>query len=128
MTQRGDDYLERLAMSEVTTFNWTIDADLAGYARHGFPGVEVWLNKVARNGAHYDLMPTGELSDDVIDALVAALDGSGLNAASVVCAGALTEPDDEAWNAGSTTSASRFESRHESARRVCSSARAISSE
>ena len=40
MAQQGDDYLERLAMSEVTTFNWTIDADLAGYARHGFPGIE----------------------------------------------------------------------------------------
>ncbi len=99
MTQRGDDYLERLAMSEVTTFNWTIDADLAGYARHGFPGVEVWLNKVARNGAPYDLMPTGELSDDVIDALAGDLVAAGLRAASVVCAGALTEQDDEAWQA-----------------------------
>ena len=95
MGQQVDDYLERLAMSEVTTFNWTIDADLAGYGRHGFPGIELWLNKVARNGAEYDLMPSGELPDAMIDELVAALDGSGLDAASVVCAGALTEPDDD---------------------------------
>jgi sugar phosphate isomerase/epimerase len=92
-----DDYLERLAMSEVTTFNWTIDADLAGYGRHGFQGIELWLNKVARNGAEYDLMPSGELRDATIDELVGALDGSGLDAASVVCAGALTEPDDDSW-------------------------------
>jgi len=95
--QQVDDYLERLAMSEVTTFNWTIDADLAGYGRHGFPGIELWLNKVARNGAEYDLMPSGELPDATIDELVAALDGSGLDAASVVCAGALTEPEDDSW-------------------------------
>jgi sugar phosphate isomerase/epimerase len=84
-------------MSEVTTFNWTIDADLAGYGRHGFPGIELWLNKVARNGAEYDLMPSGELSDVTIDELVGALDGAGLDAASDVCAGALTEPDDDTW-------------------------------
>ena len=97
MGQQVDDHLERLAMSEVTTFNWTIDADLAGYGRHGFPGIELWLNKVARNGAEYDLMPSGELPDVTIDELVGALDGAGLDAASVVCAGALTEPDDDTW-------------------------------
>ena len=42
-------------------------------------------------------MPSGELPDATIDELVAALDGSGLDAASVVCAGALTEPDDDSW-------------------------------
>ena len=97
MGQQVDDYLERLAMSEVTTFNWSLDDDLAAYARHGFPGIELWLNKAARNGADYDVMPSGELPPAAIAELIRDLDAAGLEAASVVCAGALTESEDDAW-------------------------------
>jgi sugar phosphate isomerase/epimerase len=86
-----------VAMSEVTTFNWTIDEDLAGYARHGFSGIEIWLNKAARNGAPYDKLPAGEVPLSAVQELTDALVGTGLQAVSVVCGGALTEPDDERW-------------------------------
>jgi sugar phosphate isomerase/epimerase len=101
VTRKANDYLGRLAMSEVTTFNWTIDADISGYSRHGFPGIEVWLNKAARNNAPYDLMPAGELSSAATEALARDLGDAGIQAVSVVCAGAITEPDDEAWEARS---------------------------
>jgi sugar phosphate isomerase/epimerase len=93
MTTAGD-FMDRLAMSEVTTFNWSIDDDIAAYARHRFPGVELWLNKVARNGAPYDTLPAGEIDDYAIGVLVRALDAAGLRAASVVCAGGLTASDE----------------------------------
>ena len=38
MGQQVDDYLERLAMSEVTTFNWSLDADLAAMPGTAFRG------------------------------------------------------------------------------------------
>jgi sugar phosphate isomerase/epimerase len=88
------DYLDRIAMSEVTTFKWSIDQDIEGYARHRFPGIEIWLNKVARNGAPYDTLPAGEIEDTAIERLVGDLDTAGLEVASVVCAGGLTAPDD----------------------------------
>jgi sugar phosphate isomerase/epimerase len=94
-----NDVLNRLAMSEVTTFNWTIDDDVAAYARHGFPGIEIWLNKVARNGAAYDTLPADELSAEVAAALARDLREAGLTAASIVCAGGLTDPDPEVWEA-----------------------------
>ena len=90
-------------MSEVTTFNWTIDEDLAGYARHGFSGIEIWLNKAARNGAPYDKLPAGEVPLSAVQELTDALVGTGLQAVSVVCGGDLTEPDDERWRSGSST-------------------------
>jgi len=93
MGKAADSYLERLAMSEVTTFNWTIDQDLASYARHGFPGIEIWLNKAARNGAAYDTLPQGDLDARTIDELAHDLNDAGLQAVSVVCAGGLTESD-----------------------------------
>jgi sugar phosphate isomerase/epimerase len=89
----ADKYVERLAMSEVTTFNWSIDQDLASYARHGFPGIEIWLNKAARNGAAYDTLPEGGLDTTSIDKLAHDLMDAGLQAVSVVCAGAFTESD-----------------------------------
>ncbi len=97
MGKAADSYLERLAMSEVTTFNWTIDQDLASYAGHGFPGIEIWLNKAARNGAPYDTLPVGELDAGTIDELAHDLEDAGLQAVSVVCAGGLTESDSPAW-------------------------------
>lgn len=48
MPQPGGQAGRSIAMSEVTTYGWTIDQDLTGYARHGYKGMEVWLNKVAR--------------------------------------------------------------------------------
>jgi sugar phosphate isomerase/epimerase len=90
----GVDYMGRLAMSEVTTFPWAIDKDIPAYARHGFPGIELWLNKVSRNGAPYDKLPEGEIDDSEIADLVEALDKAGLRAASVVCAGGLTFSDE----------------------------------
>ena len=86
-------------MSEVTTYGWTIDQDLAGYARHGYKGIEVWLNKVARNGAPYDQLPAGELSSSVVQELVRRLTSTGMRAVSVVCAGGLTAIDDYEWEA-----------------------------
>ena len=92
----ADKYVERLAISEVTTFNWSIDQDLASYARHGFPGIEIWLNKAARNGAAYDTLPKGDLDTKSIDKLAHDLVDAGLQAVSVVCAGAFTESDSQA--------------------------------
>ncbi len=89
----------RIAMSEVTTYRWTIDQDVEGYARHGYKGIEVWLNKVAGNGAPYDQLPSGELSPSVIGDLAARLERTGVRAVSVVCAGGLTAPDDYEWEA-----------------------------
>jgi sugar phosphate isomerase/epimerase len=84
-------------MSEVTTYPWTIAADLAGYARHGYQGIEIWLNKVAGNGAPYDQLPDAELAPSIVQDLAQSLARAGLQAVSVVCAGALTEPDEDAW-------------------------------
>jgi sugar phosphate isomerase/epimerase len=86
-------------MSEVTTFNWTIDEDLEGYARHGWAGIEIWLNKAARNGAAYDTLPAGELDPAAVRDLASSLSRARLEAVSVVCAGALTETQDELWQA-----------------------------
>jgi sugar phosphate isomerase/epimerase len=87
----------QVAMSEVTTFNWTIDEDVAGYVRHGFTGIEIWLNKVARNGAVYDKLPDDVLPHRAAEAVANALRQTPLEAVSVVCGGALTEPDPEKW-------------------------------
>jgi sugar phosphate isomerase/epimerase len=86
-------------MSEVTTYGWPIEMDLAAYSRHGYKGIEIWLNKVARNGAPYYEVPSGQLSPGIVRDLVSDLAGSGLQAVSVVCAGLLTEPDDDEWQA-----------------------------
>jgi sugar phosphate isomerase/epimerase len=86
-------------MSQVTTYGWPIETDLAAYARHGYTGIEIWLNKVARNGAPYYQVPSGELSPSVAPDLLRDLAQFGLQAVSVVCAGLLTEPDDDEWQA-----------------------------
>src|ERR1700722_5513323 len=84
-------------MSEGTTYPWTIAADLGGSARHGYQGIEIWLNKVAGNGAPYDQLPDAELAPSIVQDLAQSLARAGLQAVSVVCAGALTEPDEDAW-------------------------------
>jgi sugar phosphate isomerase/epimerase len=89
----------RLAMSEVTTFNWSIDADIKGYGRHGFGGIEVWLNKAARRDVPYDELPAGRIPPEAVAALAGELLDARLEAVSVVCAGGLTEPDPERWRA-----------------------------
>jgi sugar phosphate isomerase/epimerase len=99
MPQIKDQAGRSIAMSEVTTYGWTIDQDLARYARHGYKGVEVWLNKVARNGAPYDQLPAGDLSPSVVQELVRRLTRTGIRAVSVVCAGGLTASDDDEWQA-----------------------------
>jgi sugar phosphate isomerase/epimerase len=99
MPRIGGQGERRIAMSEVTTYRWTIDQDVAGYARHGYEGIEIWLNKAARNGAPYDQLPVGELSPPVVRDLVERLARAGIRAVSVVCAGGLTAIDDDEWEA-----------------------------
>jgi sugar phosphate isomerase/epimerase len=86
-------------MSEVTTFNWSIDADLEGYARHGFRGIELWLNKAARKDVPYDALPEGEIPAAVSSSLARGLRRAGLEAVSVVCGGGLTEREPQRWQA-----------------------------
>ena len=40
----------RLAMSEFTTFRWTFEEDVQGYAEAGFEGIGVWRQKLAECG------------------------------------------------------------------------------
>ena len=86
----------RVAMSQVTTYPWTLAEDLSGYARHGYTGIEIWQNKVAGEGAPYNQVPSGELPPAVVGGLAEALAGAGLQAASIVCTGLFTDPGDQA--------------------------------
>ncbi len=86
----------RVAMSQVTTYPWTLAEDLSGYPRHGYTGIEIWQNKVAGEGAPYHQVPSGQLPSAVVQGLAEALAGAGLQAVSVVCTGLFTDPGDQA--------------------------------
>jgi sugar phosphate isomerase/epimerase len=86
----------RVAMSQVTTYPWTLAEDLSGYARHGYRGIEIWQNKVAGEGAPYHQVPSGQLPQAVVQGLVGSLSGAGMQAVSVVCTGLFTSPGEQA--------------------------------
>ncbi len=90
------DVTSRVSMSEVTTYGWTLEQDVEGYAAHGFTGIELWLNKVTRNGAPYDRVPSDLLTADVGRSVAEILAHAGLQATSLVCAGLFTDVDADA--------------------------------
>ena len=46
MSEKTTTPLARCAMSEVTTFDWTFEEDVAGYAEAGFGAIGLWQNKL----------------------------------------------------------------------------------
>ena len=44
----------RLAMSEMTTFRWSFEEDVANYAAAGFQGIGVWKHKLEDFGIEPD--------------------------------------------------------------------------
>lgn len=43
--------LQRLAMSQMTTYRWTLEDDLNGYRAAGIPAISLWLRKIHEHGA-----------------------------------------------------------------------------
>lgn len=71
----------RIAVSEVTTAEWSFERDVEAYAdAEGVEGIGVWRDKLAES----DLGPA-----DARD----RLDAAGLEAASLIFAGGFTDPD-----------------------------------
>lgn len=83
----------RLAMSEVTTLDWTFDEDVAGYAAHGWRRIEVWLHKLMPPGRRYDAMPEEPVPDESIARARASIDRHGLAVSGIVLSGGYTQPD-----------------------------------
>jgi sugar phosphate isomerase/epimerase len=86
-----------VAMSEVTTSHWTVEQDVRAYARHGYAGIELWLNKLAGKGARYDVLPEGEVPNSEVEALASELARAQLQPCSIICAGGFTAPERERW-------------------------------
>jgi len=85
-----DDTLQRFAMSEVTTYNWTFEQDVTGYARAGWAGIGVWQNKLEGRGAWYDAIPVDILDARIVDRARRTLTQSSLRVSSLICAGDYT--------------------------------------
>jgi sugar phosphate isomerase/epimerase len=85
--------LARCAMSEVTTFDWTFEQDVAGYAEAGFGAIGIWQNKLVAGPFVYSMIPVDPIPEPRLDAAVQAIRDAGLGVSSLICAGYYTEPD-----------------------------------
>lgn len=96
LAERRRALMRRCAMSEVTTYNWSFEEDVEGYARAGWGGIGVWLHKLEQGPFVYERVPTAHLDVAVVEAAAEKIRDAGLGVASVICAGGFTEPDSEA--------------------------------
>lgn len=70
--------MERLSISELTTFRWTFEQDVLGYRQAGFDGIGVWREKLSDYGEEKGI----ELIED-----------AGLSVSSLQWAGGFTGSD-----------------------------------
>jgi len=87
--------LSRVAMSEVTTFNWTFEQDVKAYAEAGFGAIGVWQKKLETGPFAYSTIPIDPLPESVLDAAVQTIRDAGLGVSSLICAGDYTQTDPE---------------------------------
>ena len=93
MNDKTPSPLARCAMSEVTTFDWTFEQDVVGYAEAGFGAIGVWQNKLTDGPFVYSMIPVDRIPEPRLDAAVQAIRDAGLGVSSLICAGDYTEPD-----------------------------------
>ena len=93
MSDEAPSLLDRCAMSEVTTFEWTFEQDVAGYADAGFGAIGVWQNKLMDGPFLYSMIPFDPIPPPRLDAAVEAIRNAGLGVSSLICAGDYTQPD-----------------------------------
>ena len=86
---------DRVAMSEVTTYDWSFFEDVAGYAEAGFGGIGVWQKKLEAGPFAYSTIPIDPIPPAELDAAVNAIRDAGLGVSSLICAGDYTQPDSD---------------------------------
>lgn len=79
-------------MSEVTTFDWTFEQDVAAYADAGFGAIGLWQNKLTEGPFMYSTIPIDPIPLSRLDAAAQAVRAAGLGVSSLICAGNYTEP------------------------------------
>lgn len=87
------DIQHRCALSEVTTTNWSFEQDLEGYARAGWAGIEVWLNKLEGSGAGYDVLPVRPLDPARVEQARRLIERAGLRVPGLIACGDYTHAD-----------------------------------
>lgn len=85
--------LARCAMSEVTTYDWSFDQDVRGYAEAGFGAIGVWQNKLTEGPFVYSTIPLAPIPATRLEAAIHAVRDAGLGVSSLVCGGDYTQPD-----------------------------------
>ena len=87
--------LKRIGVSESTTSTWTLDTDLANYAKLGVAAIGVWLQKLERPTMNEFWFPEAILDESHVREVAKAVSASGLDVSHVVASGRYTEADDD---------------------------------
>jgi sugar phosphate isomerase/epimerase len=93
VTEMPTSLLARCAMSEVTTFDWPFERDVAAYSEVGFGAIGVWQNKLMGGPFVYSMIPVEPIPPPRLDAAVHAIRTAGLGVSSLICAGDFTQPN-----------------------------------